>query len=106
MIRRPPRSTLFPYTTLFRSVEEKETRIAEILFSSVRSLTLMLGKLIGVSLVALTQLSIWMLAFIALSTFGLPVLEARGLEGIDIHFPISFFVYFFLFFGLGYFIYA
>src|SRR3712207_8217515 len=24
MIRRPPRSTLFPYTTLFRSTEEKE----------------------------------------------------------------------------------
>jgi len=40
-------------------VEEKETRIAEILFSSVRSRTLMLGKLVGVSLVALTQLTIW-----------------------------------------------
>src|SRR2546430_10404809 len=25
MIRRPPRSTLFPYTTLFRSLEGKET---------------------------------------------------------------------------------
>src|SRR2546425_8280200 len=25
MIRRPPRSTLFPYTTLFRSVEEAES---------------------------------------------------------------------------------
>ena len=25
MIRRPPRSTLFPYTTLFRSFEEYET---------------------------------------------------------------------------------
>src|SRR5690242_21596930 len=25
MIRRPPRSTLFPYTTLFRSVKDKET---------------------------------------------------------------------------------
>src|SRR2546429_6808326 len=25
MIRRPPRSTLFPYTTLFRSNEEKKT---------------------------------------------------------------------------------
>ena len=97
---------LYGQVILGAVVEEKETRIAEILFSSVRSLTLMLGKLIGVSLVALTQLSIWMLAFIALSTFGLPVLEARGLEGIDIHFPISFFVYFFLFFGLGYFIYA
>src|SRR2546430_7205305 len=24
MIRRPPRSTLFPYTTLFRSVEKRE----------------------------------------------------------------------------------
>src|SRR3712207_8745340 len=24
MIRRPPRSTLFPYTTLFRSVHERE----------------------------------------------------------------------------------
>src|SRR2546422_3038632 len=31
MIRRPPRSTLFPYTTLFRSVErEAQQRIAEL----------------------------------------------------------------------------
>src|SRR5690349_22552871 len=28
MIRRPPRSTLFPYTTLFRSVERDEPRLA------------------------------------------------------------------------------
>src|SRR2546422_2616849 len=27
MIRRPPRSTLFPYTTLFRSVEEDGGRV-------------------------------------------------------------------------------
>src|SRR3712207_8624966 len=27
MIRRPPRSTLFPYTTLFRSVDEDDTRV-------------------------------------------------------------------------------
>src|SRR2546429_3364723 len=27
MIRRPPRSTLFPYTTLFRSAEIKPTRV-------------------------------------------------------------------------------
>src|SRR5260370_15467717 len=26
MIRRPPRSTLFPYTTLFRSIRESEQR--------------------------------------------------------------------------------
>src|SRR2546428_1278663 len=28
MIRRPPRSTLFPYTTLFRSIGEKHGRAA------------------------------------------------------------------------------
>src|SRR2546429_3187637 len=30
MIRRPPRSTLFPYTTLFRSVEGRRTAAAGI----------------------------------------------------------------------------
>src|SRR5256886_13736147 len=30
MIRRPPRSTLFPYTTLFRSVVEKRAEVAVI----------------------------------------------------------------------------
>src|SRR2546425_7163058 len=30
MIRRPPRSTLFPYTTLFRSIEERQARMANI----------------------------------------------------------------------------
>src|SRR2546430_12530521 len=29
MIRRPPRSTLFPYTTLFRSLYNPPTRVAE-----------------------------------------------------------------------------
>src|SRR3712207_7423151 len=31
MIRRPPRSTLFPYTTLFRSVEEGRRQARELL---------------------------------------------------------------------------
>jgi ABC-2 type transport system permease protein len=90
-------------------VEEKETRIAEILFSSVRSLTLMIGKLIGVSLVALTQLGIWFLAFAVLSIWGISALAARGVDMGDInipHLPPLFFLYFFLFFVLGYFIYA
>src|SRR3712207_9583460 len=29
MIRRPPRSTLFPYTTLFRSIDEKARKISK-----------------------------------------------------------------------------
>src|SRR3712207_7894194 len=31
MIRRPPRSTLFPYTTLFRSDEQRDEAVAEVL---------------------------------------------------------------------------
>src|SRR2546422_7022554 len=34
MIRRPPRSTLFPYTTLFRSIAEKPTQGDEIVYVS------------------------------------------------------------------------
>src|SRR5260370_12396100 len=30
MIRRPPRSTLFPYTTLFRSLEERNQQLKEL----------------------------------------------------------------------------
>ncbi len=89
-------------------VEEKETRIAEILFSSVHSMTLMVGKLVGVSLVALTQLGIWTLAFLLLSVYGVAMIAAQGsLQEFSIpHLPAIFFVYFFLFFVLGYFIYA
>ena len=90
-------------------VEEKETRIAEVLFSSVRSSILMFGKLIGVSLVALTQLGIWILAFALLSVYGVGMLASQGVNMGDVvipQLPGSFFVYFFLFFVLGYFIYA
>ena len=98
---------LYGQVILGAIVEEKETRIAEILFSSVRPFTLMFGKLIGVSLVALTQLAIWTFAFALLSIYGMSALAARGVTDIIIpHVPPLFFVYFFLFFVLGYFIYA
>ena len=66
----------------------------------------MLGKLIGVSLVALTQLGIWALAFVTLATIGTGFLRSRGFDEIPINLPLSFFVYLLLFFALGYFIYA
>src|SRR5437868_13167290 len=37
MIRRPPRSTLFPYTTLFRSKDEDEPMCASSCFETHRS---------------------------------------------------------------------
>jgi ABC-2 type transport system permease protein len=88
-------------------IEEKETRIAEILFSSVRPFPLMMGKLVGVSLVALTQLTIWGLAFSAFALYGVNLLASRGVTSLSIpQIPFSHFVYFALFFLLGYFIYA
>ena len=87
-------------------IEEKETRIAEILFSSVRPFTLMMGKLVGVSCVALTQLLIWALAFSAFALYGVNLLASRGISARIPGVPFSHYIYFGLFFLLGYFIYA
>lgn len=40
-------------------IEEKSNRIVEVIVSSVNSFELMMGKIIGVALVALTQFTIW-----------------------------------------------
>ena len=87
-------------------IEEKETRIGEILFSSVKPFTLMMGKLVGVSLLALTQLAIWGLAFLAFVVYGVGVLAASGMTLNVPQVPLIYFVYFGLFFLLGYFIYS
>ena len=81
-------------------IEEKETRIAEILFSSMRSFPLMMGKLIGVSFVALTQLGIWAMAFLGISVW------AAGSSIAIPHISPVLFLYFVLYFLMGYFIYA
>jgi len=86
-------------------IEEKETRIAEILFSSIRSFPLMMGKLIGVSLVALTQFAIWGLALAAFTLYGVARLADNGVN-VNVHLPPSVFAYLILFFLLGYFIYS
>ena len=87
-------------------IEEKETRIAEILFSSVKPFTLMMGKLVGVSLVALTQLTIWAIAFSVFALYGVGILASSGLRANIPGIPFSHYIYFLLFFLLGYFIYA
>ena len=87
-------------------IEEKETRIAEILFSSVRPFTLMMGKLVGISLVAITQLAIWGIGFSAFALYGVGVLASKGLPIHIPKIPAINFVYFGLFFLLGYFIYS
>lgn len=84
-------------------LEEKNNRIVEVIVSSVRPTDLMLGKIIGIGLVGLTQYAIWGLLALNLSSV---ILGFTGL-GRDLP-PIPFgivaaFVGFFL---LAYFLYA
>lgn len=48
-------------------MEEKKSRIMEVIISSVRPFDLMMGKILGVALVALTQVVIWSVLLVILS---------------------------------------
>ncbi len=87
-------------------VEEKTTRIVEVLFSSVDAFGLLAGKLIGVSLVALTQFSIWALMLLLLALFSAGALMMGGMEITLPTIPPQAYVYALLFFMLGFFVYA
>ncbi|HET8574501.1 MAG TPA: ABC transporter permease [Edaphocola sp.] len=55
--------------SVMRSVmEEKTNRIAEIIISSVKPYQLMLGKILGVALVGLTQFIIWVVLLLAVGS--------------------------------------
>tara|TARA_R110002049_G_scaffold37319_1_gene117749 strand:+ start:450 stop:1787 length:1338 start_codon:yes stop_codon:yes gene_type:complete len=53
-------------------IEEKTTRIIEVIISSVKPFQLMLGKIIGTSLAGVTQFAIWIIS--ALLMFGVLIL--------------------------------
>ncbi len=87
-------------------VEEKETRIAEILFSSARPFQLMMGKLIGVALAGLTQFAIWVVSAAVLLAIVAPTIAASGadipLPSIS---PLAI-VYFLIYFVIGFLLYS
>jgi ABC-2 type transport system permease protein len=87
-------------------VEEKETRIAEILFSSARPFELMMGKLVGVGLAGLTQLSIWVASAAVLVGFLALQPEFAMISGSIPAITPLMVIYFLIFFLLGFFIYA
>jgi ABC-2 type transport system permease protein len=87
-------------------VEEKTTRVSEVLFSSVRPFHLMLGKLVGVSLVAITQYAIWAVVFGLFGLYGVGMLAARGMDVPLPNIPLSLGIYALLFFIVGFLMYA
>ncbi|MBQ6291778.1 MAG: ABC transporter permease [Atopobiaceae bacterium] len=58
---------IFMFVTMFGSmvmsavIEEKQSRVVEVLVSSVKATELMFGKIIGIALVAITQFVLWIL---------------------------------------------
>ncbi|MDE5660579.1 MAG: ABC transporter permease [Muribaculaceae bacterium] len=55
-------------------VEEKGNRVLELVVSSVKPFQLMLGKIVGVGLVAFTQIIIWGVIIVGVSMFLLPAI--------------------------------
>jgi ABC-2 type transport system permease protein len=84
-------------------IEEKTSRVVEVLLSSVSSMELMAGKILGVGAVGLTQVLIW-------ATFGAvigsPMIMAAKSMMKDVHLPIAAIVAFPTFFVLGYLLYS
>ena len=85
-------------------LEEKNNRIVEVIVSSVRPTTLMLGKILGIGLVGLTQYAVWAALSLAIALPGVATVAGMG-EGLP-HIPAATIGAFVLFFLLGYFLYA
>ena len=63
---------IFMYGTMVMRgvIEEKTNRIVEIIISSVKPFQLMMGKILGVALVGLTQFFLWILLTVAISAIA------------------------------------
>jgi len=102
---------LYGVQVLGAVVEEKTTRIVEVLVSSLRPFELLAGKVFGVGAVGLFQLLIWAITARLLLTQREVLGGMVGLEGSAQGFPlpevpVSTIVVFLVYFVLGYFLYA
>jgi len=102
--------TLIVYgvATMRSVLEEKTTRIVEILASSARPFQLLSGKILGVAGVGFTQYLIWTITGVLISTYGAAAAAAfrPGASVPQFHIPLSLLIYAVLFFLAGYFLYA
>lgn len=97
---------------VLRSVlDEKTNRVVEVVISSIRPWQLMLGKILGVGAMGLTQLGIWVAFVAVLALAGLPLAAARlPIENVDLLQAVlpgvGVLLLFLVYFVLGYFLYA
>lgn len=99
--------TIYGQVIMGAVVEEKETRIAEILFSSARPFELLFGKLVGVGLAGLSQLGIWVISLAGILAFLIAQGGGAGeIVGTLPSISPLMILYFLVYFIVGYFIYA
>jgi ABC-2 type transport system permease protein len=92
---------------LMRAVlEEKNSRIMEVLISSLSPFQLMMGKILGLGAAGLTQMLLWMIMGAVVINFGSGSTFMAGIISNAEALSLSFFISFVGYFILGYFFYA
>ena len=100
---------LYGQSILRGVMEEKTTRVAEVVVASVPTDTLLAGKVIGGGAVGITQQLIWVLCGVGLYLFREPLLKALGADQLPFAMPsvgLGFVAIVMLFYILGFLFYA
>ncbi|MDH3206952.1 MAG: ABC transporter permease [Gemmatimonadota bacterium] len=103
---------IYSVAVMRATLEEKTSRIVEVIVSSMKPWHLLLGKVIGVGAVSLTQLSIWILAASLALAAGVPTLmsarpDLTALVDVQAALPsVGMLALFACFFILGFFMYS
>lgn len=90
-------------------IEEKSSRVVEIVLSSFRPFQLMAGKILGIAAVGFTQYAIWALFGFFAFRFSTPLISGLAPSAAELNvptFPPYIFIYFVIFFILGYFLFG
>ncbi len=86
-------------------IEEKSSKVVEVILSSLKPFQLMMGKILGIGAVGLTQFAVWTLFGVGASLYSSSFIAASpdfSLPSI----PPHVFIYLMVFFILGYFLFA
>lgn len=73
---------LFSGMVMSSVIEEKSSRVVEVLVSSVKATELMFGKIIGVALVALTQFLLWIVLTLVIIAAAMGIIGKDKIMGV------------------------
>jgi len=79
---------IYGIQTLRGVIEEKSSKIVEVIISSVKPFQLMMGKILGIGAVGFTQFLLWvvltfMVSQLVMAIYGIDLMEARQVEMVQ-----------------------